>query len=101
VFPVLGAERAKKLALHLDLHQELKGMPGLLLLRPIVPGENKMPDNSVCKQAKGAGSHPVAPKNEKQAPEQRRRWIENALEDDEVHEALSLRHAQKKAKSDE
>lgn len=59
-----------------------------------------MPDNSACKQAKGADPHPVTPKNEKQAPE-RRRWIENALEDDEVHEALSLRHAQEKAKSDD
>ena len=60
-----------------------------------------MPDNSVCKQAKGADPHPVTPKSERQAPERRRRWIENALEDDEVYEALSSRHAQKKAKSDD
>ncbi len=60
-----------------------------------------MPDNSARKQAKGAESHPVTPKNERQAPERRRRWIENALEDDEVYEALSLRHAQEKAKGDD
>jgi hypothetical protein len=76
-------------------------MPGLLLPSSIVSGENEMPDNSVCKQPKGADAHPGTPKNEKQAPEQRRRWIENALEDDEVYEVLSLRHGKKKAKSDD
>lgn len=61
-----------------------------------------MPDNSARKQANGTDSHPVAPQNEKQASERRRRRrIEDTLEDDEVYEALSLLHAQKKAKSDD
>jgi hypothetical protein len=46
----------------------------------------------VDRQSNANGSHPVSPENENQAAE--RRWLEDALEDDEVYEALaSLRAA--------
>ena len=72
-----------------------------MIARAIVTGECEMCDNSVSKQANGAESHPVTPKNEKQVAERRRRWMEDALEDDEVYEALALLHAQKNAKKDD
>ena len=51
-----------------------------------------MTKGSVDRQPNAIGSHPVSPENEKQAAE--RRWLEDALEDDEVYEALaSLRAA--------
>lgn len=59
-----------------------------------------MSDNSARKQANGVDSHPVTPENQKQAAERRRRWFEDALEDDEVYEALALLRAQKKAEND-
>jgi isopentenyldiphosphate isomerase len=59
-----------------------------------------MGDDSAGKQANSVDSHPVTPKSQEQVAERRRR-IEDALEDDEVREALSLLHAQKKAKNDD
>jgi hypothetical protein len=42
------------------------------------------------------GSLPVSPENEKQAAERRR--LKDALEDDEVYEALAALHAETQAK---
>jgi hypothetical protein len=51
-----------------------------------------MTKGSVDRQPNAIGSHPISPENENQAAE--RRWLEEALEDDEVYEAwASLRAA--------
>jgi hypothetical protein len=55
-----------------------------------------MTKGSVDRQPNAIGSHPVSPENEKHAAE--RRWLEDALEDDEVCEALVSR-AEKQAKN--
>jgi hypothetical protein len=41
--------------------------------------------------------HPITPVNEKQGPERRR--LQDALEDDEVYEALTSLHAPKETKA--
>jgi len=51
----------------------------------------------LAKRPDAIGSHPVSPKDEKQAAE--RRWIKDALEDDEVYEALAALHAETQAKN--
>ena len=48
------------------------------------------------RQPDAIGSHPVSPENGKQAAERRR--LKDALEDDEVYEALAARHAETQAK---
>lgn len=49
------------------------------------------------RQPNAIGSHPVSPENEKQAAERRR--LKDALEDDEVYEALAALHAETQAKN--
>ena len=56
-----------------------------------------MTKGSVDRQPNANGSHPVSRENENQAAE--RRWLEDALEDDEVYEALAALHAETQAKS--
>ena len=55
-----------------------------------------MRDNSRDKQANGVRQSDVAPKQEEKPAE--RRWLQNALEDDEVYECLRLVRAREKAK---
>ena len=58
-----------------------------------------MTKNSAVRQPIAIGSHLVSPENEKQTAERRR--FEDALEDDEVYEALMSLHAERQAnKSD-
>jgi hypothetical protein len=56
-----------------------------------------MTKGSVDRQPNAIGSHPVSPENQKQAAE--RRWLEDALEDDEVYQALVSLHAEQQAKN--
>lgn len=56
-----------------------------------------MRDNSRDKQANAIRQSDVAPKQEEKPAE--RRWLQNALEDDEVYECLRLVRAREKAKS--
>jgi hypothetical protein len=55
-----------------------------------------MTKNSAERQPYAIESHPVTPENERQAGERRR--FEDALEDDEVYEALMSLHAEWQAK---
>jgi hypothetical protein len=57
--------------------------------------------NSARKQANALDrdSQPVTPENKSQPAERRECWFQDVLEDDEVREALALRHAQEKAKT--
>lgn len=55
-----------------------------------------MRDNSRDKQANAVHQSDVAPKQEEKPAE--RRWLQNALEDDEVYECLRLVRAREKAK---
>ncbi len=55
-----------------------------------------MTKNSAARQANGSGAHPVSPENEMRAAERRR--FEDALEDDEVYEALMSLHAEETPK---
>jgi hypothetical protein len=57
----------------------------------------QMTKGSVDRQPNANGSHPVSPENEKRAAG--RRWLEDALEDDEVYEALVSLRAEKQAKN--
>lgn len=50
----------------------------------------QMTKNSAERQPNAIGSHPVSPENERQTAERRR--FEDALEDDEVYEALTSLH---------
>jgi hypothetical protein len=56
-----------------------------------------MTKDSAQSQPNAIGSHPAAPENEKQAAD--RRWLEDALEDDEVYEALMSLHAETQTKN--
>ncbi len=58
-----------------------------------------MSNNSPGKQANAVPQDALAPKEQEQAVERRR--FHDALEDDEVHEALALLRAQDKTKSTE
>jgi hypothetical protein len=64
-----------------------------MLAASISCGECKM-TKELAKRPNTIGSHP--PENEKQAAE--RRWLKDALEDDEVYEALAALHAETQAK---
>ena len=55
-----------------------------------------MTKDSAKRQPNAIGPHPVSPKNEKQAAERCR--LEDALEDDEVHEALTSLRAERQPK---
>lgn len=55
-----------------------------------------MRDNSRDKQTDAVRQSDVAPKQEEKPAE--RRWLQNALEDDEVYECLRLVRAREKAK---
>lgn len=55
-----------------------------------------MRDNSRDKQTDAVRQSAVAPKQEEKPAE--RRWLQNALEDDEVYECLRLVRAREKAK---
>ena len=55
-----------------------------------------MTKDSAKKQPNAIGSHPVLPENEKQ--EAARRRLEDALEDDEVYETLTLLREETEAK---
>ncbi len=58
-----------------------------------------MPDSPAYKRVSGTNPRqPVTPKNEDQMAVRQRR-IDDALEDDEVHEALVLLRAHEKAKA--
>ena len=54
-------------------------------------------DDSPGKQATAVRQKELAPKEQEQAAE--RRWLQDALEDDEVYEALKSLRAREKAKS--
>ena len=56
-----------------------------------------MTKDSAKKQPNAIGSHPVLPENEKQ--EAARRRLEDALEDDEVYEALTSIRAERQPKN--
>jgi hypothetical protein len=56
-----------------------------------------MTKGSEDRQPNAIGSHLVSPENEKQAAERRR--LEDALEDDDVYEALVSLRAEKQAKN--
>ena len=58
-----------------------------------------MSDNSPGKQANAVRQDPLKPKEQEKAAE--RRSFQDALEDDDVHEALASLRAQDKAKSTE
>jgi hypothetical protein len=53
-------------------------------------------DNSPDKQANAVRQNALAPKEQEQAAD--RRWLQDALEDDEVREALKSLRAREKAK---
>ncbi len=72
---------------------------GAILFRLINSEECKMTKNSAARQANGSGAHPVSPENEMRAAERRR--FEDALEDDEVYEALMSLHAEREAKEND
>jgi hypothetical protein len=55
----------------------------------------QMTKNSAERQTNAIGAHPVSPENERQTAERRR--FEDALEDDEVYEALMSLHAERQA----
>ncbi len=55
-----------------------------------------MRDNSRDKQTDAVRQSDVAPKQEEKPAE--RRWLQNALEDDEVYECLRFVRAREKAK---
>ncbi len=55
--------------------------------------------NSAERQPNAIGSHPVSPENERQTAE--RRWFEDALEDDEVREALTSLHAERQTRKND
>lgn len=55
-----------------------------------------MCSNSPDKQTNAVHQHAVAPKQEEKPAE--RRWLQNALEDDEVYECLRLVRAREKAR---
>jgi hypothetical protein len=59
--------------------------------------------NSARKQANAINqdSQPTTSENKRKPAERRRRWFQDVLEDDEVREALALRHAQEKAKNND
>ena len=59
-----------------------------------------MRGNSACRHVNDASSQPVTPQNEPPIDEQRQRWFEDALEDDEVQEALVLLSAKEETKND-
>ena len=56
-------------------------------------------DNSRSKQTNAVCQEALAPKEQEQAAE--RRWFQDALEDDDVNEALASLRAQDKTKSTE
>ena len=56
-----------------------------------------MTKESAERQPKAIGSHPASAENERQTAERRR--FEDALEDDEVYEALAALHAETQAKN--
>jgi len=64
------------------------------LIVSINSGESKMVKGSADRQPNAI---PVSPEKEKQAAE--RRWLEDALEDDEVYEALVSLRAERQAKN--
>jgi hypothetical protein len=67
-----------------------------MLLKSISCGECEM-TKELGKKQPIIGSLPVSPENEKQAAERRR--LKDALEDDEVYEALAALHAETQAKN--
>jgi hypothetical protein len=58
-----------------------------------------MSKNSADRQANAVDPHPVTPESEKQTAKRRR--LQNALEDDDVYEALMSLHAQNETKSND
>ena len=74
-------------AFAIDLDQGSGRVPRLFYIRLIYSGGYRMVDNSRGKQANAVCQDARAPKEQEQAE---RRRFQDALEDDDVHEALTL-----------
>ena len=68
----------------------------MMLVNAISCEECKM-TKELGKRQLTIGLHPVSPENEEKAAERRR--LKDALEDDEVYEALAALHAETQAKN--